>query len=351
MGRNWARVFLLLPLYFTCIHSHGRLMDPPARNSMWRFGFGTPINYSDNEVFCGGVGQQFKKNKGKCGVCGDDWSAKRPRLNENGGTWGTGTIGKTYFQGQQMEVEVELTTNHWGWFEFKLCPVNAKTKLATKKCMDKHPLYLVNNPKETKFYIPPDSKKKDIFRYKVQLPSDVVCSQCVVQWTYRAGNTWALCGNGTGAIGCGDQETFRNCADIRIMSHFGHPPNVQLNRPAPNAVFTRDSNNPFGRAQLVIRSQVCIPVPAQKNITGMGQWCQENCLKYPPNCDPNLCECLDECEAIGELAGVEGTDVFCHRQCMVYPYDNCPEDKCRCTTFAPKTVKLYGIRQAGKNIF
>ena len=64
------------------------------------------------------------------------------------------------------------------------------------------------------------------------------------------GNTWALCGNGTGAIGCGDQETFRNCADIRIMSHFGHPPNVQLNRPAPNAVFTRDSNNPFGRAQL-----------------------------------------------------------------------------------------------------
>ena len=106
------------------------------------------------------------------------------------------------------------------------------------------------------------------------------------------GNTWALCGNGTGAIGCGDQETFRNCADIRIMSHFGHPPNVQLNRPAPNAVFTRDSNNPFGRAQLVIRSQVCIPVPAQRNITGMGQWCQENCLKYPPNCDPNLCECL-----------------------------------------------------------
>ena len=106
------------------------------------------------------------------------------------------------------------------------------------------------------------------------------------------GNTWALCGNGTGAIGCGDQETFRNCADIRIMSHFGHPPNVQLNRPAPNAVFTRDSVNPFGRAQLVIRSQVCIPVASQKNITGMGQWCQENCLKYPPNCDPNLCECL-----------------------------------------------------------
>ena len=78
--------------------------------------------------------------------------------------------------------------------------------------------------------------------------------QAIKTIVHYLGNTWALCGNGTGAIGCGDQETFRNCADIRIMSHFGHPPNVQLNRPAPNAVFTRDSNNPFGRAQLVIRS-------------------------------------------------------------------------------------------------
>ena len=34
-------------------------MRPAARNSMWRFGFGTPINYSDNEVFCGGVGSKL----------------------------------------------------------------------------------------------------------------------------------------------------------------------------------------------------------------------------------------------------------------------------------------------------
>lgn len=33
---------------------HGRLMDPPARNSMWRFGFPNPVNYNDNELFCGG---------------------------------------------------------------------------------------------------------------------------------------------------------------------------------------------------------------------------------------------------------------------------------------------------------
>ena len=86
-----------------------------------------------------------------------------------------------------MEVEVELTTNHWGWFEFKLCPVNDKTRKETQKCMDKYPLHLVDDPKSTKFWIPENSKKKDIFTYKVQLPPNVVCSQCVVQWTYRTG--------------------------------------------------------------------------------------------------------------------------------------------------------------------
>ena len=32
------------------------MMDPPSRNAMWRLGFSNPINYNDNEVFCGGVG-------------------------------------------------------------------------------------------------------------------------------------------------------------------------------------------------------------------------------------------------------------------------------------------------------
>ena len=36
------------------VHGHGRLMDPPARNSMWRFGYPNPVNYNDNELFCGG---------------------------------------------------------------------------------------------------------------------------------------------------------------------------------------------------------------------------------------------------------------------------------------------------------
>ena len=36
------------------------------------------------------------------------------------------------------------------------------------------------------------------------------------------------------------------------------------------------------------------------------------------------------CKAVGRLAGVEGTDVYCHRNCLRYP-SNCPEDECQCT--------------------
>ena len=63
--------FILVFSLIEIISGHGRLMEPPARNSMWRFGYGTPINYSDNEVFCGGVGSKyFSKLDNKAGGLG-----------------------------------------------------------------------------------------------------------------------------------------------------------------------------------------------------------------------------------------------------------------------------------------
>lgn len=35
------------------------------------------------------------------------------------------------------------------------------------------------------------------------------------------GNTWDLCENGVGAVGCGNQETFKNCADVAIITNTG----------------------------------------------------------------------------------------------------------------------------------
>ena len=70
--------------------------------------------------------------------------------------------------GQVIEVEIELTANHWGYFELKLCPTNDRKVVSTQECFDKHPLMLDDDPSEHKFYVPLDSKKKDVFRYKVQ---------------------------------------------------------------------------------------------------------------------------------------------------------------------------------------
>ncbi|GFX13108.1 chitin-binding type-4 domain-containing protein [Trichonephila clavipes] len=37
------------------VDSHGRMVEPPARNTMWRMDFFTPENYDDTELFCGGL--------------------------------------------------------------------------------------------------------------------------------------------------------------------------------------------------------------------------------------------------------------------------------------------------------
>ena len=48
------------------------------------------------------------------------------------------------------------------------------------------PLY-VSGSRDVAFHIPLESKKKEVFRYKVRLPPYITCTQCVIQWTYYTG--------------------------------------------------------------------------------------------------------------------------------------------------------------------
>lgn len=77
-------------------------MDPPARNAMWRFGYPNPVNYNDNELFCGGYAVQWEHNNGKCGICGDAYHLKSPRPHEAGGEFGRGIISRYYTAGQVL---------------------------------------------------------------------------------------------------------------------------------------------------------------------------------------------------------------------------------------------------------
>ncbi|XP_052873818.1 uncharacterized protein LOC128279134 [Anopheles cruzii] len=314
------------------VRGHGRLMDPPARNAMWRFGFPNPVNYNDNELFCGGYAVQWEQNGGHCGTCGDAYHLRAPRPHETGGEYGQGIVTRRYVAGQTIDVEIELTANHMGRFELHLCPENSFRGAAPQSCFDQYPLYL-SGTREVRFHIPPESGKKDVFRYRVQLPPYVTCVSCALQWVYYTGNMWGRCDNGTEGIGCGRPETFRNCADVSIVSNTGggRPPLFTASANNPFLLYYRDFRDPQpdNVYPLIIRDQVCVPTAAYRSFIGMDDWCQNNCLRYPPNCPEIACHCPQTCEAIGEIAGQEGADVYCLDQCLNFK-SACPAEKCRC---------------------
>ncbi len=83
-----------------------------------------------------------------------------------------------------VQLQVNLTASHYGHFEFRLCADKKSVdELVTKECLDKHLLQFEDGTTEfpildvtTQFYYP-----------RVQLPRDVNCEFCVMQWTYVTG--------------------------------------------------------------------------------------------------------------------------------------------------------------------
>ncbi|XP_065558115.1 uncharacterized protein LOC136025946 [Artemia franciscana] len=324
-------------LQISPVVSHGRLMDPPARNSMWRFGFPSPVDYNDNELYCGGRGVQFGVNDGKCGVCGNDYRDKVPRPHEMNGLYYSGLNTRRYAPGQVLNINIDLTANHWGYFELKLCPSNYDSNKEMQACFDKYPLRIAGT-NTTRYEISKDTPKKGTFKYRIQLPPKVTCSHCIIQWTYYTGNTWGICPDGTGAVGCGNQETFVNCADVSIVSGSGSRPGPATEENPFQLYVSKDgqlASPPLSPGQefepLVVDSQVCLATGKYKGNKKRDEWCMTNCLKYPPNCPQSRCKCITDCVPIGGLERIKGTDVFCHINCLRYPQDKCPTDKCSCS--------------------
>ncbi|XP_018403658.1 PREDICTED: uncharacterized protein LOC108780446 [Cyphomyrmex costatus] len=215
---GFAKLFVLtlvIAVNLQEIYGHGMMMDPINRSSAWRKGFPVEPNYTDNEHYCGGYMVQHGNNNGKCGECGDSYSLPRPRPNENGGIYGTGLIVQKYKAGSVIEVTVRLTAAHLGHFEFNLCPLKTTKELETDKCFSMYPLPRADG-NGYKYPVPKDGAKD--YKIKLVLPKDITCKQCVVRWHYRTGNTWGTCQDGSQAVGCGPQETFRSCSDVTITN-------------------------------------------------------------------------------------------------------------------------------------
>ncbi|CAB3239285.1 unnamed protein product [Arctia plantaginis] len=200
-------------LTFACVmayvHSHGHLMMPPNRASIWRLGYNVKPDFNDAGMNCGGISHQHHFNGGKCGICGDPYDEPRPRKHELGGIYGAGIIVAHYQPGQVMSTNVNLTAAHRGFWELRIC---TEPYYQEQACFDNgYLLQLVGGG--TKYY---PLRESGSYNVAYRLPSDLTCEHCVLQWKYTSGNNAGKCPDGTRRLGCGIQEEFYSCADIAI---------------------------------------------------------------------------------------------------------------------------------------
>lgn len=148
---------------------------------------------------------------GKCGLCGDSFSEPIPRKHELGGKYGQGVIVKTYTNQRVIDVSAKITANHLGGFSFQICNLD-KFGAESEECFAENNLDFAQGGNKY-----PIGTRTDMIPVSLLIPNDLKCEHCVMRWTYKAGNNWGVCEDGSGALGCGMQETFINCADIKIQ--------------------------------------------------------------------------------------------------------------------------------------
>ena len=228
---------VLSTMLISSCYGHGRLMSPPGRSSLKSFRNDPAVapfwdqivpNYNDHELFCGGFATQVS-NGYKCGVCGDNYVESRPRANEWGGKYGAhGIIPRTYSSGSLVDIEVQITAHHQGFFEFKICKMEKNMVTEDEACFASEESIVPLADGSTRYTITdyfPTSSNKSGFWYSTQirLPNDLECDHCVLQWRYHTGNSWGTDENGNSGIGLGNQEEFYGCADIEIISTSNPP--------------------------------------------------------------------------------------------------------------------------------
>lgn len=123
-------------------------------------------------------------NGGKCGICGDNYLASRPREHELRGKYGDGTIIKKYRPGSIINTHIILTANHMGFFTFDICKVLRGRE--TDECFK--PVQF--SDKTFKFKV---NSNINNFYPEIIIPSTMTCDHCVLRWTYTAGNGWGVC--------------------------------------------------------------------------------------------------------------------------------------------------------------
>ncbi|OXA48908.1 uncharacterized protein LOC110854985 [Folsomia candida] len=175
------------------VSSHGRVLNPPTRGSLWRepeYAWANPGHQADDqELLCGGR-DVTDPYVGACGLCGDSLLDPRPRKHEIGGEFDRGLIVRNYTVGQTIPIEIVIAVDHRGWHEFRLCPYS-ETGVESEECFNRHLLRFGHG----------STRELLNGQTSVVLPAGVTCSRCVLQWSW---------------FGEGSNQYYRNCMDISI---------------------------------------------------------------------------------------------------------------------------------------
>ena len=211
-------------------------------------------------------------------------------------------ISRTYREGSAIKAKVELTANHNGFFLFKLCPTKTDKKEVTQKCLNRFPLEVLNSVTSDKYVVP--SKRAQMFTIELKLPKGLTCQRCVFQWTYICANNWGKCENGSSAVGCGPQETFRGCADVKIVGQ--NEEIIDTTTPTPElSTKSKDQDrlnliedesidfinhsNPETTSSERQFTKSCGSTGIWKRVANMDEWCKVNCQAN--FCPPTHCSC------------------------------------------------------------
>ncbi|XP_046357280.2 uncharacterized protein LOC124135775 isoform X1 [Haliotis rufescens] len=242
---------------------------------------------------------QWLLNAGRCGHCGDAY--RGPREHERGGKYASDVISRKYTSGQVIDVTIDITANHGGYFQFYLC---SQPRLS-EACFREHPLYVVGEGYKHKLR----TLRSPLFeKVQLQLPRGTSCDHCVLQWRWNCAQSYGMdWETGIYCKGCGQQEQFWNCADIAI-----EPP---LRVPRP--FFKKIKPKPERRDINLMDN----PVPGILHVPSMKM---AHFLPSPP---PVVFQ-----QTAGECRGSAtygiALDAWCKLHC---PLGFCPPTHCRCT--------------------
>ncbi|KAF0757881.1 hypothetical protein AaE_004115, partial [Aphanomyces astaci] len=265
--------------------AHGRLLVPPHRGYIGRlhqFKGIVPVNFGDHSLNAGGIGQT---KGGKHGICGDKYSGKR--LHETGGKFAKfpqhreKVIGACYAPGSTMDLQVQITANHKGYFEFGLCKLNSLNDSETEDCFKT----LVQPNGEKDWQLPAGSKT---FSMQYMLPDGVSCdgdSHCVLRWHYVGWNNPDADING--------QEQYWNCADIYVSNTCGSSPSPSSSQSTPSTSQSTPSTSTPSTSKPAMTNDPKPTAPTSSADTPMTTYTPLSTSGAPQPVDPQCGKCTN----------------------------------------------------------